>query len=67
MQTRKRRGPGGARPGAGRKPSGTAARSVPRTVRLEPAEAEAQDRAAGETPWATWAHRTLVAAAAGDD
>jgi len=38
-------------------------RSEARTVKLTPAEAQRQDAAAGERPWATWAHDTLVAAA----
>lgn len=35
-----------------------------RAVKLTPAEAAAQDAAAGDRPWATWAHDTLVARAA---
>lgn len=42
-------------------------RSTIRTVKLTPGEAIAQDAAAGDRPWATWAHDTLVEAAPPDD
>lgn len=49
--------------GVGRPSKGVDARSVTKTVKLTPAEEAAQLAAARETPWATWAHDTLVAAA----
>lgn len=51
---RKRKGPGGARAGAGRKPTGDVAASVVRTVKLTPAQAEAHDAARGKQPWSDW-------------
>jgi hypothetical protein len=45
---------GGARAGAGRKPTGGVAASIARTVKLTPEQAEAHDRARGEQPWADW-------------
>lgn len=63
--TRRRTKVGGKRKGAGRPRKDPAdKRSEARTVTLTPAEAAAQDALAGETPWATWAHDALVAAAA---
>lgn len=59
-----RRARGIAPVAAGRKPRGEVAADVSRTVKLTPAEAAAQDVAAGDRPWATWAHDTLVAQAA---
>lgn len=52
----RRKGPGGARAGAGRKPVSGEARSVARTVKLTPGEAEAQDAAAKREgqPWPEW-------------
>ncbi|HEU4727709.1 MAG TPA: hypothetical protein VFT22_07465 [Kofleriaceae bacterium] len=47
---------GGARPGSGRKPKGSTAMSVVRTIKLTPADAVAQDAAAdaeGQV-WPDW-------------
>lgn len=61
--TRRRSKVGGARPGAGRKPRTGVTRSVSKTVKLTPDEYARTQDAAGDTPWATWAGDTLVAAA----
>lgn len=57
---RKRRGiapyPGGPKPVGG-------SRIACRTLKLTAAEAAAQDAAAGDRPWASWARDKLVAAA----
>lgn len=60
---RRRSKVGGARPGAGRPPSGNA-RTVQRMIRLHPAEASAQDAAAAKEgrPWAEWARQAFAAA-----
>lgn len=53
---RRRKGPGGARKGAGRKPVTGVTRSEVRTVKLTPDEANAQDAAAAaeQQPWSEW-------------
>ncbi len=52
----RRKGPGGARAGAGRKPAAGVARSIPRTLKLTPEEAAAQDAAAEREgqEWPDW-------------
>ena len=49
--------------GGGRRPRGDVAATERRTVKLTPDEAALTDAAAGEQPWATWAHDRLVEAA----
>jgi hypothetical protein len=51
---------GGARPGAGRKPSPDGP-SVPRMIRMPAASAAAQDAAAAaaDKPWVEWAREQL--------
>lgn len=52
--SRRRPKRGGARPGAGRKPSRGTPGDVSRHVRLTAAEAARHDAARGEQPWAEW-------------
>lgn len=65
--TRRRKGPGGARKGAGRPPLGDAARSHIKTIKLTIAEVDAQERAAEEVgqTWTEWARAALQAAVDG--
>lgn len=50
----RRKGPGGARKGAGRPSLGQDARSIIRSMKLTPAEAAAHDAARGDMPWSDW-------------
>lgn len=60
---RKHKGPGGARPGAGRPPLENP-RSVRREIRLLPGEAAAHDAARGDQDWSEWVRSVTALAIA---
>ena len=62
MSARKRKGPGGARVGAGRPPLGPDARSVSRTIKLTPLELAAQEAAAAREglTWSEWVRAAIA-------